>query len=74
MPCIDDNYLRRTVNSVPDRLKARIKSKGSNFEHANRNHSITTTERTSPRFFITSTPPFFALILDLFLLNCLVLS
>uniref|UniRef100_A0A8R1J1I5 Uncharacterized protein n=1 Tax=Caenorhabditis japonica TaxID=281687 RepID=A0A8R1J1I5_CAEJA len=74
MPCIDDNYLRCTVDSVPDRLKACIKDKGSNFEHANRNHPISTTERTSPRFLITSTPPFFALILDLFLLNSLVLS
>uniref|UniRef100_A0A8R1E5Y1 Uncharacterized protein n=1 Tax=Caenorhabditis japonica TaxID=281687 RepID=A0A8R1E5Y1_CAEJA len=43
--------------------------------HANRNHSITTAERTSPRSFITSTPPFFsAFILDLFLPNSLLLS
>uniref|UniRef100_A0A8R1EDF8 Uncharacterized protein n=1 Tax=Caenorhabditis japonica TaxID=281687 RepID=A0A8R1EDF8_CAEJA len=30
---IDDNYLRCTVDSVPDRLKACIKAKGFNFEH-----------------------------------------
>uniref|UniRef100_A0A8R1HLT9 DDE_3 domain-containing protein n=1 Tax=Caenorhabditis japonica TaxID=281687 RepID=A0A8R1HLT9_CAEJA len=30
---IDDNYLRRTVDSVPDRLKACIEAKGFNFEH-----------------------------------------
>uniref|UniRef100_A0A1I7TL85 DDE_3 domain-containing protein n=2 Tax=Caenorhabditis tropicalis TaxID=1561998 RepID=A0A1I7TL85_9PELO len=30
---IDDDYLRRTVDSVPKRLKACIKAKGSNFEH-----------------------------------------
>ncbi|CAP25503.1 Protein CBG08445 [Caenorhabditis briggsae] len=30
---LDDDYLRRTVASVPARLKACIKAEGSNFEY-----------------------------------------
>ncbi|CAO4384322.1 unnamed protein product [Caenorhabditis nigoni] len=30
---IDDDYLRRTVDYFPDRLKACIEANGSNFEH-----------------------------------------